>query len=97
MGEPVVVNGVPVDLHQGPNTRLSAFSLGSLKVNAGGFPVVLPTSLLGGKTFVATLFTVKTLVGGLPVILVGATVTDSDGFVGVLNPAHGAGLKFNLV
>jgi hypothetical protein len=40
--------------------------------------------------------TIIVTIGGRPVVLVGATVTDSAGYTGVLTPAHGAGLKFDF-
>ncbi len=99
MGEPVVVNGVGVVMTKGAAVKTSFFALGHPHAKAGGFPLVTQGSLLGGLTFVATLFTLKTFTqpGNLPVILVGANVTDSDNYSGVLTPLHGAGIKFNLV
>ena len=96
MGEPAVANGVPFTLTQGASSKSSAFTVPAPKVFAAGFPVVHDQALLGGLTFVATLVTLKVTVGGRPVVLVGATVTDSAGYSGVVTPAQGAGVKFDL-
>lgn len=96
MGQPVVANGVAVSLTNGMTVKNSVFTVPAPKVFAAGFPVVHDQALLGGLTFVATLVTIIVSVGGRPVVLVGATVTDSAGYTGVLTPAHGAGVKFDF-
>jgi hypothetical protein len=95
MGEPCVVNGVPITMTLGLSTKSSAFSLGSTKVTAGGLAVVKLTSLLGGLSFTSSLNTTKTKVEGGFIPLVGATVTDADGYTGVITVAQGAGIKYS--
>ena len=94
MGEPCVVNGVPITMTLGMSTKSSSFSLGSTKATAGGLAIVKITSLLGGLTFTASLETTKTKVEGVAIPLVGATVTDADGYTGTITTAQGAGLKY---
>ncbi len=98
MGEPVVVNGIPITMVLGDTSKASSFSLGCPHLNANGLPVVTMASLLGGLTFTATLMTVKTKAGTplalLP--LVGAVVTDSAGYTGTISPAQGAGAKYSI-
>lgn len=96
MGEPAVANGVVISMTRGSDSKTSAFTVPAAKVNAAGFPVVHAAALLGGLPFTASLQTVKTTVGHVPVVLVGATVTDSQGYTGVVAPAHGAGTKFTM-
>ncbi len=98
MGEPVVVNGIPITMTLGPLSKASSFSLGCPHLNAGGLPVVTMVSLLGGLSFTASLMTIKTKAGTplafLP--LVGAVVTDSAGYTGTISPAQGAGPKYAI-
>ncbi len=96
MGQPVVENGVPFSLSNGSNTVSRAFSLGKATKHAGGFPLVCTDARCGGVPFSASLLTVVVTAEGLPVVLVGAVITCTDGYVGTPTAAQGAGAKFDL-
>lgn len=111
-----VANTVVITLHQGPNTKLSAFTCTYTSPRAkvtgvgppapGMWPIVVldPSGLLctlGGLVFTATLVSIETKIkiGGVNffAVLLGATVTDSDGYSGIVAAEHcaGAGLVVN--
>lgn len=96
MAQPIIANGVPVSLTNGVSVKNSTFTVPAPKVFAENFPVVHDQCLLGGLPFTATLVTVIVTVSGRPVVLLGASVTDSAGYTGVLTPAHAATAKFDF-
>lgn len=99
MGEPVVANGFSFTLSNGSDTKSSAFSIlpATTRIHtAGGFQIVTLQDLLGGLTFTATLVTTVVVDRGQPVVLVGATVTDSAGYSGVVPVGCGAGTKYHF-
>lgn len=98
MGNPAVKNGVTIHMTRGSDTADRAFD-GTLPTNtkrAGQFLVTL-ASTLGGFPFTSSLVSIKTKIQGQFVVLQGATVTCSDGFVGTVGPAQCAspGLSIN--
>jgi hypothetical protein len=100
MPRPAVKNGVPITMTNPPLPPVARSFDGPLPIvgrNFGGFPVVTVVSTLGGLPFVATLFSVKTLVDGSPVVLEGAIVTTPDGYVGTVTAAQCAGVGINVV
>jgi hypothetical protein len=99
VGEPVVANGFLLTLSNGHSTKSSAFSIlpAVTRIHrAGGFQIVTAVDLLGGLTFTATLVTAVVTDRGQPVVLVGATVTDSAGYSGVVPSGAGAGTKYTF-
>lgn len=97
MGQPVVENGVPFTLSRpGDGSTSRAFTMGKATKHAGGFPLVCTDALCGGVPFTASLVTVVVAAEGLPVVLVGAVITCSDGYVGTVTAAQGAGAKYDL-
>lgn len=98
---PAIKNGVPINMVRPSSPTIPRSFDGPLPLlgtrNFSGFTAVTILSTLGGLTFTATLFSVKTLVDGQPVVLEGATVTTSDGYTGVVGPAQCAGAGINVV
>lgn len=95
---PAVANGVVVNLVRPGDGAVANRVIDPLPIpiTFNGFvPALAPLLTLSGTPASATLFSVTT-VNGFPVVLVGAVVTTSDGFVGAIGPQHGAGPSFDL-
>ena len=85
-------NGVPFPLSNGSDTVNRAFDgLLPTELKIDGFSAVTTLSTCGGFPFTSTLSSIHTLVDGAAVVLLGASVTTSDGYTGTVTPAQCAG------
>lgn len=104
MGIPAVKNGVLITMNRPlspPVMRaLDGVSPGP-QFTATLIPIATELSTIGGLPYTVasplTDLTVKTRIQGQRILLVGAIITASDGYVGTVAPPNGAGAAVNVL
>lgn len=95
---PTIINGFPITMTRGGDVKVVTFAIGSLRTRITGFLVATQGALMSdGYIATASVFTLRTLVEGRPVIAVGSPFVDSDGWAGVVPLGNGPAGKTVLL